>query len=84
MIKIDMHVHSKYSEHPSDWFLQRLGAKESYTEPEHLYRTAKQRGMDYVTITDHNRIDGALLLKEKYPQDVLIGLEATTYFPENG
>lgn len=79
-----MHVHSKYSEHPSDWFLQRLGAKESYTEPEHLYRTAKERGMDYVTITDHNRIDGALLLKAKYPQEVLIGLEATTYFPENG
>ncbi len=84
MIKIDMHVHSKYSEHPSDWFLQRLGAKESYTEPEHLYRTAKERGMDYVTITDHNRIDGALLLKKKYPHEALVGLEATTYFPENG
>lgn len=79
-----MHVHSKYSEHPSDWFLQRLGAKESYTEPEHLYRTAKERGMDYVTITDHNRIDGALLLKKKYPHEALVGLEATTYFPENG
>ncbi|MBD3289626.1 glycosyltransferase [candidate division KSB1 bacterium] len=84
MIKIDMHAHSKYSEHPSDWFLQRLGAKESYTEPEYLYRTAKERGMDYVTITDHNRIDGAMLLKQKYPQEVIVGLEATTYFPENG
>ncbi|MBN1997294.1 glycosyltransferase [candidate division KSB1 bacterium] len=84
MKKIDMHVHSKYSEHPSDWYLQRLGAQESYTEPDQIYNIAKQKGMDYVTITDHNRIDGALLLKEKHPEDVIVGVEATTYFPEDG
>lgn len=79
-----MHVHSKYSEHPSEWFLQRLGAKESYTEPEFIYQTAKKRGMNYVTLTDHNRIEGALRLKDRYPDDVIIGVESTTYFPENG
>ncbi len=84
MAKIDLHVHSKYSEHPSDWFLQRLGAKESYTEPEHIFLTAKNRGMDFVTITDHNRIEGAQLLQQKYPNEVLVGVESTTYFPENG
>lgn len=84
MKKIDLHVHSKFSEHPSEWFLQRLGAAESYTEPDFIYKTAKERGMDFVTITDHNRIEGSLILKEKYPEEVITGMEATTYFPEDG
>ncbi len=84
MVKIDLHVHSKYSEHPSEWFLQRLGAKESYTEPEFIYKTAKKRGMNFVTLTDHNRIEGALRLKDRYPDEVIVGLESTTYFPDNG
>ena len=50
MAQIDLHVHSKYSNHPSEWFLQRLGASESYTEPETIYKLARQRGMDFVTI----------------------------------
>jgi len=82
--KADLHVHSKFSNHPSYWFLQRLGARESYTEPDYIYQTAKKQGMDYVTITDHNRIDGSLYLKEKYPEEVFTGVEATTYFPEDG
>jgi glycosyltransferase involved in cell wall biosynthesis/predicted metal-dependent phosphoesterase TrpH len=84
MAKIDLHVHSLYSEHPSEWFLQRLGAKESYTDPEWVYQLAKKRQMDYVTLTDHNRIQGALLLKEKHPDDSFISAECTTYFPEDG
>ncbi|MCX7956789.1 MAG: glycosyltransferase [Endomicrobia bacterium] len=84
MKKIDLHIHSKYSEHPSEWFLQRLGAAESYTEPEFIFKTAKERGMDFVTITDHNRIEGALLLKERYPNEVITGIETTAYFPEDG
>jgi len=39
--------------------------------------------MDFVTITDHNKIDGVMLLKEKYPREVFTGVELTTYFPEN-
>ena len=81
MKKADLHCHSKFSEHPSEWFLQRLGARESYTDPLDIYAMAKKAGMDYVTITDHNRIEGALKLKEKYPNDTFTGLEATTYFP---
>ncbi|OHD13359.1 MAG: hypothetical protein A2086_14605 [Spirochaetes bacterium GWD1_27_9] len=65
------------------WFLQRIGAKESYIDPEFVYKTAKDRGMNFVTLTDHNRIDGAILLKQKY-DDVFVSMEATTYFPENG
>jgi len=83
MAKADLHVHSKYSEHPTEWFLQRLGAAESYTEPEEIYRLAKDRGMTFVTINDHNKMDGVLKLQEVHPDDVFTGVEATAYFPED-
>ncbi|MBN2018479.1 MAG: glycosyltransferase [Candidatus Cloacimonetes bacterium] len=83
MAKVDLHVHSIYSEHPSEWFLQRLGAGESYTEPDFIYENMKNKGMDFVTITDHNNIEGALLLQQKYPGEIIIGDEATAYFPED-
>ncbi len=84
MPTVDLHVHSSFSARPSEWFLQRLGARESYTDPEVIYREARNRGMSYVTITDHNEIRGSLQLKERYPQRVFTGVEATAYFPENG
>ncbi len=83
MKKADLHCHSIFSEHPSEWFLQRLGAKESYTDPLFVYEEAKKQGMDYVCITDHNKIDGALQLKELHPKEVIVGVESTTYFPED-
>ena len=83
MIRADLHNHSKYSEHPSEWFLQRLGAKESYVEPEFIYKTAKNQGMDLVTITDHNRIEGSVILNGLYPEDTFTGVESTVYFPED-
>lgn len=79
----DLHVHSEYSKHPSEWFLQRLGAQESYTRIEDIYSIAKNLGMQFVTLTDHNTIDGALKLANRYPDDTFISVEATTYFPEN-
>jgi glycosyltransferase involved in cell wall biosynthesis len=83
MKKADLHLHSKYSNRPSEWFLQKLGAAESYTEPETIYKEAKQRGMDYITITDHNSISGALDLKKLYPRDTFVSVESTVYFPED-
>lgn len=84
MAKVDMHVHSKFSSRPSEWFLQKLGAAESYTDPLEIYSKLDKKGMDFITITDHNKIEGALSLKKLYPDKVIVGLEATTYFPENG
>ncbi|MBN1521101.1 MAG: glycosyltransferase [Candidatus Aureabacteria bacterium] len=83
MKKTDLHVHSKFSEHPSEWFLQRIGASESYTEPDFIYETALQNGMSFITLTDHNCIKGSLYLKEKYPEQVFTGVESTAYFPED-
>ena len=84
MIRADLHVHSCHSRHASEWFLQRIGAQESYTEVETIYRDAKRRGAHFVTITDHNSIDGALELTARHPQDCFVSTEATAYFPEDG
>jgi glycosyltransferase involved in cell wall biosynthesis len=82
--RVDMHVHSRYSDRPSEWILRRVGAPECFTDPETLYGKAKAAGMDFVTISDHNEIGGALELKSKHPEDVFVSQEITTYFPENG
>lgn len=84
MKSADLHVHSEYSNHPSEWFLKRIGASESYTAPETIYKTAKKKGLDYITITDHNSIEGALLLNRQYPDDTFVSVESTAYFPEDG
>lgn len=80
--RADVHVHSKYSDRPSEWILRRIGAPESFVEPVALYERARQRGMQFVTISDHNRIDGALDIA--HLPDTFISSEITTYFPENG
>ncbi|MFZ5453472.1 MAG: glycosyltransferase [Thermodesulfobacteriota bacterium] len=80
-MKIDGHVHSKYSKRPHFWVLQKLGCQECYTEPLALYQIAKARGMSLVTITDHNTINGALDIA--HLPDTFISEEITTYFPED-
>ena len=80
--KADLHVHSKHSDRPSEWFLRRIGAPESFVEPAEIYRRARQRGMDFVTISDHNCIRGALEIADL--PGTFISNEVTTYFPEDG
>jgi glycosyltransferase involved in cell wall biosynthesis len=80
--KCDLHVHSKYSDRPSEWFLRRMGTPESFVEPREVYRNARQKGMDFVTISDHNCIQGALDIA--HLPGTFISNEVTTYFPENG
>jgi predicted metal-dependent phosphoesterase TrpH len=79
-MKIDLHVHSKYSKLPAQWILRKIGCQECYTEPRHLYKVAKERGMDQVTITDHNTIAGCLEIA--HLPDTFISEEVSAYFPE--
>jgi len=81
-LKIDLHVHSQSSKRPSQWILQKLNCPESFTHPFKLYEVAKARGMDYVTISDHNTIAGALEIA--HLRDTFVSEEVTTYFPEDG
>ncbi|MEW5977563.1 MAG: glycosyltransferase [Acidobacteriota bacterium] len=80
--RVDLHVHSKYSDRPSEWLLRRIGTPECFTEPRVVYDTARRRGMSFVTITDHNSIRGAQDIA--HLPGVFIGDEITTYFPEDG
>ncbi|MDZ4200064.1 MAG: glycosyl transferase, partial [Kiritimatiellia bacterium] len=80
--RADLHVHSKHSDRPSEWFLRRIGAPESFVEPGELYTACRERGMDFVTITDHNSIGGALEIADR--PGTFLSAELTTYFPEDG
>jgi glycosyltransferase involved in cell wall biosynthesis len=80
-MKIDLHVHSKFSKRPSQWILQKIGCSECYTEPLQLYKIAKKRGMTSVTITDHNTISGSIEIA--HLPDAFVSEEVTTYFPED-
>lgn len=80
--RADLQVHSKYSDRPREWFLRRIGSSESFTEPRAIYDTARAMGMDFVTITDHNSIEGALEIA--HLPYTFISSEITTTFPENG
>ncbi len=80
--KVDLHLHSSHSNKPTYWAMRKFNCPESYTSPRHLYQTALARGMDYVTITDHNSISGALEIA--HLPKTFISSEITTHFPENG
>ena len=82
-MRIDLHVHSRYSAPPTDWFMERWRIAESYSDPLVIYERALASGMSLVALTDHNSIDGALLLKERYGDRVITGVEATARFPED-
>ncbi len=79
--RADLHIHSCFSDRQSVWALRKMNCPESYTTPEFIYRTAKKKGMDYVTITDHNSINGAL--KIAHLPDAFVSVEVDTFFPEN-
>ena len=80
-LKADLHVHSKYSKQPSEWILRKIGCSESYTEPQKLYAIARDRGMDLVTITDHDTLAGSLEIA--HLEGAFLGEEITTCFPED-
>jgi glycosyltransferase involved in cell wall biosynthesis len=80
--KADLHVHSSHSNKPTYWAMRKFNVPESYTSPQFLYRVARERGMNYVTITDHNAINGALEIG--HLPGTFISSEITAHFPENG
>ena len=82
LYKADLHVHSRFSNKPSIWALRKLNCPESYTKPESIYKTALKKGMNFVTITDHNTINGALEIA--HLPNTFISSEITSYFPEDG
>jgi glycosyltransferase involved in cell wall biosynthesis/predicted metal-dependent phosphoesterase TrpH len=73
-----MHVHSTASELSRLGIQRSLGLPECATPPQEVYELAKRRGMDFVTITDHDTIDGAQEIA--HLPDVFISEELTVSF----
>lgn len=83
-VRADLHCHSEASTEAGETLLLAIKCPESYSAPAEVYEQAKRRGMDFVTLTDHDVIDGALSLAAVPGRaDVLIGEELTCYFPED-
>ncbi|HEU0251267.1 MAG TPA: glycosyltransferase [Solirubrobacteraceae bacterium] len=76
--RVDMHCHSTASQISKLGVQRAVGLPECATPPEEVYELAKRRGMDFVTITDHDTIDGVLQIAER--PDVFVSEELTAHF----
>jgi glycosyltransferase involved in cell wall biosynthesis/predicted metal-dependent phosphoesterase TrpH len=76
--RADMHVHSTASELSKLGIQRSLALPECATPPEEVYELAKRNGMDFVTITDHDTIAGALTLD--HLTDTFVSEELTVWF----
>ena len=76
--RADLHCHSTASAVAKLGVQHALGLPECATPPEEVYALAKRRGMDFVTITDHDTIDGALAIADR--PDVFVSEELTAGF----
>jgi glycosyltransferase involved in cell wall biosynthesis/predicted metal-dependent phosphoesterase TrpH len=73
-----MHCHSTASEEAKLGIQRSVGLPECATPPTEVYELAKSRGMDFVTITDHDTIEGCLELADR--PDVFVSEELTAWF----
>lgn len=80
-MKADLHIHSRFSDRAPEWLFRRAGLPDSYSEPGALYDALLERGMDFVTITDHNRIEGCLEIADR--PGVFLSEQVTAWFPED-
>lgn len=66
-MKIDFHVHTKYS-HDAVLTLEDIGA----------ILNRSDRVIDAIAITDHNTVEGALELKKRFKDNIIVGEEVDT------
>jgi len=76
--RVDMHCHSTASQLSRLGVQRSLGLPECATPPDEVYELAKRRGMDFVTITDHDTINGCLELADR--PDCFVSEELTARF----
>jgi predicted metal-dependent phosphoesterase TrpH len=67
MIKLDLHLHSKYSE-------------DGNGSPKEIIKILKKRGLQGMSITDHNTLEGNLKALKVAPKDFIVipGVEIST------
>ena len=81
MSRADLHCHSTASQVSKLGVQRALGLPECATPPEEVYELAKRRGMDFVTITDHDTIHGCLQIRDL--PNTFISEQVTTHFPQD-
>src|SRR5438105_2262128 len=81
MSKCDLHIHSRFSARSEEWLFRRFDFPDSYSDPRELHRHLLEREMDFVTITDHDTIDGCLEIRDL--PNTFISEQVTTYFPQD-
>ena len=67
MIKLDLHIHSQYSE-------------DGIGSPKEIIKILQKRGLHGMAITDHNNVEGGLQAKKVAPKDFVVipGAEIST------
>lgn len=81
LARCDLHVHSIASTDSGNYALRSARVGESFTAPERVYETARRRGMQFVTLSDHNTLEGALRIA--HLPGTFLSEEVTTRFPED-
>jgi predicted metal-dependent phosphoesterase TrpH len=77
-MRCDLHIHSLWSGRADLPLLSHLG-NESYSSPRAIHERCRALGMDLVTITDHDTIEGALEIAGR--PETFIGEEVTVSLP---
>ena len=78
MTRADLHCHSSASQESRLGVQTALGLPECATPPAEVYELAMRRGMDFVTITDHDTISGVLEIANR--PEVFVSEELTAWF----
>jgi hypothetical protein len=67
MLKLDLHIHSQYSE-------------DGDGSPKEIIKSLKNRGLHGMAITDHNSVDGSIKALNDAPKDFIVipGVEIST------
>jgi glycosyltransferase involved in cell wall biosynthesis len=79
--RCDLHIHSRYSARSEEWLFRRFDFPDSYSDPKALHRQLFHRGMNYVTLTDHDTIDGCLEIA--HLPGTFTSEQVTTQFPHD-
>ncbi|MCW2995479.1 MAG: glycosyltransferase, partial [Conexibacter sp.] len=79
-MRADLHCHSTASQRSKLGVQRALGLPECATPPREVLELALARGMDFVTITDHDTIEGVLEIA--HDPRVFVSVELTCWFRE--
>jgi glycosyltransferase involved in cell wall biosynthesis len=81
MTKCDLHLHSRYSDRSEEWLFRRFDLPDSYSDPRQLHAQLFAAGMDFMTLTDHDTIEGCLKIADL--PHTFISEQVTTFFPQD-